>query len=1220
MVLYKISIAKLILASFSATLFFNITLKELPTNSIDENKNTISIHKNKNDYTIQGKTINASTGEIIPFCSISIRNTLTGTSSNELGEFEIKVKSFPATLIFNHISFVKKTITIENTTSLLIKLTPLVFELEEVAISTKKDFYAYELAKKAFRKADVDRRNRKYGKAYYRQKSKNGKQYSEFSEIIYDINYSSEGIHEWDILEGRYAIKGGTVNNRNYTLLSRILKSFQQNSEDLIFPFRDNIDHFYNVKVIEKTTTKNGTIVLLDFRPFKKIKSPILEAEAYINATTNELLKLTATLNHDDFKAVNFKEKSASKKRYKLTYEMAFKKDSVFDLVMDYMKVDQEFDYYKNDSLITHVSSTSNLSFFEYYNPESRKKLGRQFNNDKSDWQKLNAIGYNQEFWKENAIVKRTPIENDIINSFEKNNAFESIFFNSREQIALTQSNISDDIFIQRLEKNILNYNSYKPVEKVYLHTDKDLLTENENLWFSAYVTLGTKHHYSFASKVLYIDFVNPKGEIIKTQTIPLEEGRGKGNLKVPKNSTTGEYQIRAYTKWMQNFDTSFFFTKKVKVVAKNSTHSTLNNNSIDLQFFPEGGTLIAGLNGRVAFKALGEDGLGKEVKGKIIDSNNDFVANFKSIEHGAGVLNFTPKLGESYTAVLENNTTFKLPKSENVGYSLLVSNIDDRNIKIKVQATENLRGKKFYVIGHIHNEKYYQGRFEFGGKLLVDFEIPKNKLPTGIFKLTLFSEDGIPMAERAIFNNNHNELTISAKIDDSDAAPKDKIKIDLEVKDSRNWPVATGISIAITDADKFSKNENSKNVLTQLFLESDLKGYIENPALFFNDSKRATKFRLELVMLTHGWRKINWQNIKNDVYVKFNKHQFEQGIKVSGIASKTGKPLSNKKIKMVAISENEYATYTGVTNAKGEFTIENFNNVGETKINFNEITSDGKSNEIDVVINTINTKEKASTNFKGFTNTISETDLEYSKLTSLNLVNDSLHKNSILLNEVKIKNVKTYEKKDITSFDRDNMSGYNMVADHTIDVNDSKKVISGEHMLNLLADIPGLEYIQNRIHIRRNPKPALWLIDGMEILELPYNYEFGNIEKIEVLKSVASTAVYGPRGANGVIIFKTKTAKLNDAKINFTPKQTINGHSKYTEFYNPKFETKTETKPYSEFKTTLYWNPLLFTDNEGKASLYFNKPPDAKNIQIVIEGLSKYGTPGVLLQNLGVE
>ena len=1165
----------------------------------------------KSQQTIQGKTIDKKTGEIIPFCSILIDGTFTGTSSNELGEFEIKVDSLPVKLVFTHLNYEKQIVTITETKNLTIQLTPLVYELEEVTISNKKDFYAYELAKKAFRRADVNRKNRKYGKAFYRQKSKNGDRYSEFSEIIYDINYSTEGIHEWDILEGRYALKGGTVNNKNYTLLSRILKSFQQNSDDLIFPLRDNIENFYNVRVIEKTKSKDGTIVLLEFKPFSKIKTPILAAEAYINETTNELLKLKATLKHDDFKAVNFKEKSASKKEYKLTYEMAFKKDSLFDLVMDYMKVDQEFDYYKNDTLITHVASTSNLSFFEFYKPQNKRKLGRQFSNDKSDWQKLNTIGYNQEFWRENAIVKRTPIENEIINSFEKNNSFESIFFNTREQISLTQSNISDDIFIQKIEKNIQNYNSYKPVEKVYLHTDKDLITSNENLWFSAYVTLGTKHHYSFASKVLYIDLVNPNGEVIVNQTISLEEGRGIGSLKIPKSISSGDYQIRAYTKWMENFDTSFFFTKNIKIVTENTSETPLNNTAVDLQFFPEGGTIIAGLNGRVAFKGIGIDGLGKEIHGKIVDSNNLFVSNFKSIENGAGIFNFNPKLGETYTAIVNNNLQFKLPKTESIGYKMLVSNIDLKNIKVKVQATENLRGKKFYVIGHIHNEKYYQGKFEFGGKLLTDFEIPKSKLPTGVFKLTLFSEEGIPMTERAVFINSNNELNITAKIDNSKVASNTKIKVDIQVKNSRNWPVSTGVSLAITDADKFSRKENSATILTQLYLESDLKGYIENPALFFNKNNRATRYRLELVMLTHGWRNINWQKIEDDTYVKLNKYSFEQGIKISGVAKKSGEILQHKKIKMVAIGENEYATYNATTNSKGEFIIENFNNLGKTKINFNEINSEGKSSEIDVILNSRETTKKLPSSFRRSRKELSENDLKYSKGTSLNLINDSINKKTLLLNEVKIKNVIKREKKDITNFDRDNMSGYNMVPDHTI----IPKKISGENMLDVLADVPGLHFIQNRIHIRQNPKPALWLMDGVEILELPYNFEFGNIEKIEILKSLVSTAIYGPRGVNGVIIFKTKTAKSNNSKIDFPPKATINGHTKYTEFYNPKFETKTVIKPYKDFKTTLYWNPMLFTDKDGKATLYFNKPIDVKNIQVVVEGLSKYGNPGVLIK-----
>ena len=406
---------------------------------------------------------------------------------------------------------------------------------------------------------------------------------------------------------------------------------------------------------------------------------------------------------------------------------------------------------------------------------------------------------------------------------------------------------------------------------------------------------------------------------------------------------------------------------------------------------------MIDGLIGRVAFKAIGKDGLGEKVSGKIVDSNNKFITNFKSIENGAGVFNFSPKAEETYTAITNSNVKFKLPKPEKSGYNMLVSNINPRNIKIKIQATEDLRGKKFYIIGHIHNEKYYQGKFEFGGKLLVDFEIPKSKLPTGVFKLTLFNEDGIPTAERAVFNNSNNELKITANIDHTNT-DSNKVKVDIQVNNVKDWPVSTGISLAINDADKFKRNENDTNILTQLFLESDLKGHIENPALFFNDTKRATRFRLEIVMLTHGWRKINWRKIKNDSYVKQNNFPFEQGISLSGIASKNGRVLINKQIKMVAINDNEYATYTGMTNNKGEFTINNFNSIGKTKVNFNLVEAN-KSTEIDVVINTKKDTQNRPNSFKSFSNEISENNLKYAKLTSLNLINDSLYKDRTLLN-----------------------------------------------------------------------------------------------------------------------------------------------------------------------------------------------------------------------------
>ncbi|MBL4642901.1 MAG: carboxypeptidase-like regulatory domain-containing protein, partial [Flavobacteriaceae bacterium] len=1143
-------------------------------------------------YTINGKTIDISTGEVIPFCSVIIDGTHTGTSSNEYGEFQLKVDKLPIKLVFYHLNYQKHTVTVNDKKEIEIKLVPHTFELKEVNVSNKKDFYAYELARKAFRKVDIYAKNKKYGKAYYRQKSKNGNQYSEFSEIIYDVRYSTEGIKDWDILEGRYALKKGLVNNRNYTMLSRILKTFQPNSEDLIFPLNHNIERFYKVKIIDKITSKDAKIAVLSFDPFRFIKSPILEAEAYIDMQTYELLKLKAVLKHDDFKAIKFKDKNASKKNYVLSYEIAFKKDSILNLVMDYMKVDQSFDYYKNDSLITNVISTSTLSFFDHYKPNSRKRLGRQFKDKYSDWQNLNAIGYNEKFWKENAIIKRTEDENEVIRSFERNNAFESIFINSRQQIATTQSNINNDVFIQKLEQDLLNHNAFNPVEKVYLHTDKITYFNGENIWFSSYNTLGTKHHYSLASKVLHVDLINPKGEIVLSKKIGLHQGRGYGSLSLPKDTEQGYYQIRAYTNWMRNFDVSHFFTQRIKIINNGVKKSfrTKKSTKIDLQFFPEGGQLISSLKARIAFKAIGTDGLGIDVKGKIVDSNNKTITTFKSREHGAGIITLKPLINETYTAVLSDTSKYQLPKISNTGYTMLVNNIELKNIKVKIQASEDLRGQKFYVIGHSHKEKYYQGKFEFGGKLLVDFEIPKQKLPTGVFTLTVFNDEGIPMAERVVFINNNNQLKITAKINGTKLLPNNQKEIQIKVTDSRNWPISTDLSIAVTNSLKYTKKKNGATILSQLFIQSDLKGEIENPGIFFNDQKRSTRYRLELIMLTHGWRKIDWDNIRSKEFNTPKKHVFEQGITIHGIAKKEYRILKNKNIKMSVLSNGEYASYIAKTNHNGEFTIKNFNNTGTLKASFSTMNSNGEIIEITAEIRKENNVIKLPSKFNslGFSNTKKE--IQAGKEATIQLKNDSItevmltKKDAFLLNEVTLKNVVVRTKKDFTNFDRENMVGYNMVPDHTIKIKNQ----FGENIKNLLNEIPNINYTGGKIYIRRNPQPVLWIVDGMEVLGSPNLQNYANIKKIEVLKSIISTAVYGPRGVHGIILITTKDGPTERPK-QFTPSLNIDGFQNNKEFYTPKFSSATT----QDYRTTLYWNPMIRTNKDGEATIIINGSKD---------------------------
>ena len=364
----------------------------------------------------------------------------------------------------------------------------------------------------------------------------------------------------------------------------------------------------------------------------------------------------------------------------------------------------------------------------------------------------------------------------------------------------------------------------------------------------------------------IQVDLIDEDNTIIASRKHKLIEGQGEGNVIIPNDLPEWKYQLRAYTNWMRNFDDNFFFTKTIQLLnTKKKTNTQLRaDNKIDVQFFPEGGYAVNGLNGKITFKAIGSDGYSREVKGIIKNSKGETVVPINTIYQGMGFFTLNPQPNETYSAVLDDGSIHKLPETQNEGYSILIDNLDANNIKVKVQASNVLRSKPFYIIGTINNEKYYQGKFAFNAQSVFNFEIPKNKFPSGVMTLTLFDEQMRPWSERPVFVNNNEELIIQAELEDFNFGKREKVKLKVNLKDVYGTPLSTNFSIAITDADRVYKNSFGTNILTHLLLESNLKGHIENPGYFFSDNKRSTRAKLDLVMLTHGWRKYNWQELEN--------------------------------------------------------------------------------------------------------------------------------------------------------------------------------------------------------------------------------------------------------------------------------------------------------------------------------------------------------------------
>jgi TonB-dependent receptor-like protein len=822
-------------------------------------------------------------------------------------------------------------------------------------------------------------------------------------------------------------------------------------------------------------------------------------------------------------------------------------------------------------------------------------------------------------------ILKRIQVEEEVIESFEKDEAFGSIFLNSKNQLVVVQSDNESDPFLRELDSSVTRYNYHNPVEKVYLHTDKDLFSPGENLWYKAYAVLGDLHQFSLASKVLHVDLIGPNTEILVSQTHQLVDGKAMGSIALPNDLSSGNYQLRAYTNWMRNFDHDFFFTKMVQVVGATDMPIPPQNiaDAVDLQFFPEGGYAVAGLLGQVAFKAIGSDGLDRKIRGYIKDSQGKPVVHLGTITRGSGFFYLQPKLGENYTAILDDGSEYPLPKIMGQGYTMTINNTDQENIKIKIQATEPLRKEPFYIVGHINNKKYYQGKFEFEDRETLSFEIPKNGLPSGVMALTLFDKTKKPWCERVVFINNQEGLVIYAKISPEKISRRGEIAVDINVTDTYGRPISAELSVAVTDEGQVVKNPNSGNILTHLLLQSDIKGHISNPGLLFKDQNRLTLHALDLVMLTHGWRRFPWQEIREGNLPE-KEFDFAKGLTISGQArSGFDKRLKNVDLNIIAKSGDIVGMLSTTTKQDGKFLIPDFNFSGNTRVVFNAISSTKKPLNVKVALDSNrilvplshfkspfimgNTKE--ATKYADYSSTRKNMRLLYD------------YENTTELEEVVV--TEKVAKRIETSMP----STLGQTPDATLHTKDTRE--TGLRLMDFVSRFAGVTVYGSfpyiAVSIRGGGSP-LWVLNGVPIFtslsernpSVPSqiaSMDISNVERVELLKGPAA-AIWGSRGANGVFLVYTKRGGVIENVL--SPEFDVMGHTSEREFYSPNYSVKLDRHSLPDYRATLYWNPSFRTDNNGNARLLFYNSDNAEQIQVAIEGLSDGGTPGTYHKSFG--
>ncbi len=769
---------------------------------------------------------------------------------------------------------------------------------------------------------------------------------------------------------------------------------------------------------------------------------------------------------------------------------------------------------------------------------------------------------------------------------------------------------------LEKILKQLAKLTATYPQEKIHLQTDKPYYATGETIFMKAYLVTAEKNEPSFLSAVLYVELIDAKNNIKKKITLPVDKGTAFGSLNLADSLASGTYRLRAYTNYMRNYDEHFFFQKSFNIGNVNETGAAKTDDKVqafDLQFFPEGGTLLNNVRAKVGVKAVAANGFGLNLSGYIENSKKEKVAQFATEHAGMGVFALMPQAGEQYTAVVVNSTeqtkTFVLPQALNSGHALAINMAGD-NISIRVASTPDVAtGKDLYVIGQANGVVYTSFPIK-AESASVSVNVRSSTFPTGIVQFTLFDSDR-PIAERLVFVNHQDALKIN--INDIKAAhTKSKTELDFIVSDANENPVDGNFSVAVTDMGKVPFDEDQETtILSNLLLTSDLKGYIEKPNYYFNDVNEEKTRQLDNLMLTQGWRRFVWKDLQDDKMPALD-YRIEKSLEIGGtvVYDASKKPVPNAKVTLLSTTKDFVMVLDTVADANGRFIFDRLDLPDSVTF----IMQAKSKNESDNVLIRLNGSPNVPNNFVGgtfnLTQYLEETRKRYADLKKYNMLDGAIQ-----LNEVNIKAKKSPIPVNPIRGSR-NLAGQ---ADYVVTKEKLKYQTSLEQAF---LSIPGIMFYGGN-YVRSSfrtvsitsavPKPVMVLLDGIrigqdKIKDIPP----GTVEGIEVLTSNYNTVLYGQDGYWGVVLITTKQLDELETVTTFNKIRLSNkGFATAKEFYMPNYEDPKVNKEMEDLRTTVFWQPNLNSDIKGKAKLSYFNAGSPGTYRVIVEGMDAFGNLG---------
>ena len=402
----------------------------------------------------------------------------------------------------------------------------------------------------------------------------------------------------------------------------------------------------------------------------------------------------------------------------------------------------------------------------------------------------------------------------------------------------------------------------------VYILPSKEIAETGEDLWFKAYLMDRQTYALSDRSQTLYLQIRTATDSVVWSEKYPLDGGRGNGHIYVGTDWPQGEYFLEGYTQSSFTADSTQAIRPRrirvvervaqmddisAKVVRDDSIQKSTAKHRFDL--FPEGGSLIDGVNSVVAFKATYGNGIPEEVSGKVLEDGNQ-IAEIHCIHDGMGSFAITPQLGKKYEVALDDGRTYPFPEIERSGLSLRVTRNTSAGITLLVSASDTVP-HSFTIVSKLNGLSCGSANGVVKGKQII--RLPIALFPfQGIVEITLQNADGQPVAERLVYVNPDVRLNISATTNEERYNCRDVGKVRLQITDTAGQPVRAELAVSIFDR-AYLYLPGHENILSHSHLSEQIRGNIFNPTYYFDTQNDDRLQALDLLLMTQGWRRYVW-------------------------------------------------------------------------------------------------------------------------------------------------------------------------------------------------------------------------------------------------------------------------------------------------------------------------------------------------------------------------